>query len=72
MDASGRQAPNRWSQRRGLTSRTPASRVQPYMSSLSTEGLGGMQTDEVAFEGLRRAVAAFNDLDTVAVLQKSL
>ena len=46
--------------------------VQPYMSSPSTAGLGGMQTDEVAFEGLRRAVAAFNDLDTVAVLQKSL
>ncbi len=40
--------------------------------SLTTAGLGGMQSDEIAFEGLRRAVDAFNDLDTVAILQKSL
>ena len=46
--------------------------VQPFMASLTTAGLGGMQSDEIAFEGLGRAVAAFEDLDTVALLQKSL
>ena len=46
--------------------------VQPFMASLTTAGLGGMQSEEIAFEGLRRAVAAFDDLDTVALLQKSL
>ena len=46
--------------------------VQPFMASLTTAGLGGMQSDEIAFEGVGRAVAAFGDLETVALLQKSL
>ncbi|MET0702676.1 MAG: phosphotransferase [Mycobacterium sp.] len=46
--------------------------VQPFMAALTTAGLGGMQSEEIAFEGVRRAVAAFDDLDTVTVLQKSL
>jgi hypothetical protein len=46
--------------------------VQPFMASLTTAGLGGMQSEEIAFEGVGRAVAAFDDLDTVATLQKSL
>lgn len=46
--------------------------IQPFMASLTTAGLGGMQTEEIAFEGVGRAVAAFDDLDTVAILQKSL
>ena len=46
--------------------------VQPYLASLTTAGLGGMQSEEIAFEGLRRAVDAFADLDTVALLQKSM
>lgn len=46
--------------------------VQPYLASLTTAGLGGMQTEEIAFEGLRRAVNALDDLDTVALLQKSM
>jgi hypothetical protein len=41
-----------------------------YVSPLTTVGLGGMQTDEIGLEGLRRAVAALEDLDTVAVLQQ--
>jgi hypothetical protein len=46
--------------------------VQPYLASLATAGLGGMQSDEIVFEGLRRAVAAFDDLDTVSLLHRSL
>lgn len=46
--------------------------VQPFLASLTTAGLGGMQTEEIAFEGLRRAIDAFDDLDTVALLQKSM
>jgi len=46
--------------------------VQPFMASLTTAGLGGMQSAEIAYEGVGRAVAAFDDLDTVALLQKSL
>ena len=43
-----------------------------YVAALITAGLGGMQSDGIALEGLRRAVAALDDLDTVAVLQKAL
>ncbi len=55
-----------------LWNRYRQSAVQPFLAALSTAGLGGMQSEEIAFEGLRRAIAAFDDLDTVAVLQKSL
>ena len=37
-----------------------------------TAGLGGMQTANIALEGLRRAVAALNDLETAAALRKGL
>lgn len=43
-----------------------------YTAALITAGMGGMQDDSIALEGLRRAVAAIEDLDTVAVLRKSL
>jgi len=46
--------------------------VHPYISGLSTAGLGGMQDDDVALEGLRRAVAALQDLDTVGALKAAL
>ncbi len=46
--------------------------VHPYISGLSTAGLGGMQDDDVALEGLRRAVAALEDLDTVGALKTAL
>ncbi|EHB53743.1 aminoglycoside phosphotransferase [Mycolicibacterium rhodesiae JS60] len=45
--------------------------VHPYVSGLATAGLGGMQDDGVALEGLRRAVTALAELDTVAALQRS-
>ena len=41
-----------------------------YVSPLTTAGLGGMQTEEIAFEGLRRAVAALTDLETVEALSR--
>ena len=37
-----------------------------------TAGLGGMQTENIALEGLRLGVAALDDLDTVAALQRAL
>ena len=43
-----------------------------YVAALITAGMGGMQAEGIALEGLRRGVAALEDLDTVAVLQKSL
>ena len=46
--------------------------VHPYVSSLTTAGLGGMQSEGVALEGLRRAVAALDELETVEALNKEL
>ena len=43
-----------------------------FVSPLTTAGLGGMQTEAISLEGLRRAVAAIADLDTVAALQGSM
>ena len=43
-----------------------------YVAALITAGMGGMQDEGIALEGLRRAVAALEDLDTVTVLRKSL
>lgn len=43
-----------------------------YVSPLTTAGLGGMQTEGIAFEGLARAVAAVQDLETVAALQQAI
>lgn len=43
-----------------------------YVAALITAGLGGMQDENIAYEGLRRGVAALKDLDTVALLKKSL
>jgi hypothetical protein len=43
-----------------------------YVAALITVGMGGMQDDDIALEGLRRSVAALDDLDTVANLKKSL
>lgn len=43
-----------------------------FVAPLTTAGLGGMQTEEIAFEGLRRAVAALDDLETVAALRNAL
>ena len=45
--------------------------VHPYFSGLATAGLGGMQDDGIAMEGLRRAVTALEELDTVAALRQA-
>lgn len=43
-----------------------------YVASLITAGMGGMQVEDIALEGLRRGVAALDDLETVAVLKDSM
>jgi hypothetical protein len=43
-----------------------------YVAALITAGMGGMQAENIAMEGLRRSVAALDDLDTVSLLEKSL
>ncbi|OBB07512.1 phosphotransferase [Mycobacteriaceae bacterium 1482268.1] len=43
-----------------------------YVAPLITAGMGGMQDEGIAMEGLRRGVAALEDLDTVALLEKTL
>lgn len=48
------------------------SALYAYVAALITAGLGGMQEDRIAREGLRRAVTALSDLDTVALLEKAL
>ncbi|APE14343.1 phosphotransferase family protein [Mycolicibacterium pallens] len=45
--------------------------VHPYLSALATAGLGGMQEEGIALEGLRRAVTALEDLETVTALQRA-
>jgi aminoglycoside phosphotransferase (APT) family kinase protein len=46
--------------------------LYPYVAALITAGLGGMQAENIALQGLRLGVAAVEDLDTVALLEKSL
>jgi aminoglycoside phosphotransferase (APT) family kinase protein len=43
-----------------------------YVAPLITAGMGGMQDEDIAIEGLRRGVAALDDLETVAALKSSL
>lgn len=43
-----------------------------YVAPLITAGMGGMQTDDIAIEGLRRGVAALDDLETIAALKSSM
>jgi Ser/Thr protein kinase RdoA (MazF antagonist) len=40
-----------------------------YVAPLITAGMGGMQVEGIAMEGLRRGVAALDDLETVAALR---
>jgi hypothetical protein len=55
-----------------LWSRYRQAVVYAYVSPLTTAGLGGMQTEEISLEGLRRAVAALEDLETVQALRTAL
>jgi thiamine kinase-like enzyme len=43
-----------------------------YVAALITAGMGGMQVEDIAMEGLRRGVAALDDLETIAALKSSL
>ena len=43
-----------------------------YVAPLITAGMGGMQVEDIAMEGLRRGVAALDDLETVAALKSTL
>lgn len=43
-----------------------------YVAPLITAGMGGMQVEDIAMEGLRRGVAALDDLETVAALEGAL
>ena len=43
-----------------------------YVAPLITAGMGGMQDENIALEGVRRGVAALTDLETVAALKQSL
>lgn len=43
-----------------------------YVAALITAGMGGMQLEDIAMEGLRRGVAALDDLETVVALKESL
>ena len=44
--------------------------AHPYLSGLPTAGRGGLQSEDIALEGLRRAVAALEELETVAALRQ--
>ena len=46
--------------------------LYPYVAALITAGLGGMQEEGIALQGLRYAVAALDDLDTIAALKEAL
>jgi aminoglycoside phosphotransferase (APT) family kinase protein len=43
-----------------------------YVAALATAGMGGMQEEGIAMEGLARAIAALGDLETVEALRGSL
>ncbi len=43
-----------------------------YVAPLITAGMGGMQVEAIAMEGLRRGVEALDDLETVPALKSSL
>jgi hypothetical protein len=43
-----------------------------YVAPLITAGMGGMQVEDIAMEGVRRGVAALDDLETIAALKGSM
>jgi hypothetical protein len=55
-----------------LWDRYRQSALYAYVAPLITAGMGGMQEEGIAMEGLKRGVAALDDLDTVAQLKKAL
>jgi hypothetical protein len=43
-----------------------------YVAPLITAGMGGIQDESIALEGVRRGAAALADLEIAAVLEESL
>ncbi|ORA85426.1 ecdysteroid 22-kinase family protein [Mycobacterium malmoense] len=43
-----------------------------YVAPLITAGMGGMQVEDIAVEGLRRGVEALDDLETIVALKDSM
>jgi len=46
--------------------------LYPYVAALITAGMGGMQAEDIALKGVERSLAALADLETVALLGRSL
>ncbi len=46
--------------------------LYPYVAAVITAGMGGMQAEDIAMKGVERGLAALEDLDTVALLEKAL
>ncbi|MDY6995540.1 MAG: phosphotransferase [Actinomycetota bacterium] len=46
--------------------------LYPYVAALITAGMGGMQAEDIALKGVERSLSALADLETVALLEKSL
>jgi len=46
--------------------------LYPYVATSIVLGMGGMQSEAITVAGLRRAIAALEDVDTVSLLEKSL
>ncbi|GAB3233298.1 phosphotransferase [Mycolicibacterium hippocampi] len=46
--------------------------LYPYVAAVITAGMGGMQAEDIAMKGVERSLAALEDLDTVALLEKAL
>lgn len=58
-------------EREGLWERYRQGALYPYVASLITAGMGGMQAEDIALKGLERSLDALADLETVATLQKA-
>lgn len=46
--------------------------LYPYVASLITAGMGGMQAEDIAIKGVEHSLAALADLETVEMLEKAL
>ncbi|VEG53692.1 phosphotransferase family protein [Mycolicibacterium aurum] len=58
--------------RDGLWDRYRQSALYPYVATMITAGMGGMQGADIAMKGLERSLEALADLDTVAAVKKAL
>jgi aminoglycoside phosphotransferase (APT) family kinase protein len=43
-----------------------------YVAACAAAGMGGLQSDDVAYAGLESAISALDDLETVALLRSSI